>query len=127
MPPAWIGLGAHGRYEAREIAYRMLTGAEPPTAIFTASDTQAFGVLAAARDAGLRVPEDLSVIGYDDVEAADYVGLTTVRQHLFESGRRGAELLLAEIREPSARAPVIELTPEVVARATTAPPKEGRG
>jgi len=126
MPPAWIGLGAHGRYEAREIAYRMLIGDAPPSAIFAASDTQAFGVLAAARDAGLRVPEDLSVIGYDDVEAADYVGLTTVSQHLFESGRRGAELLLAEIREPSARAPVIELTPEVVARATTAPPKEGR-
>lgn len=127
IPPAWIGLGAHGRYEARDIAHRMLTGEHRPTAIFAASDTQAFGVLAAARDAGLRVPEDLSVIGYDDVEAADYVGLTTVRQHLFESGRRGAELLLAEIREPSAKPPAVELTPEVVARATTAPPKEGRG
>ena len=50
---------------------------------------------------GLHVPDDLSVIGYDDIEAADYVGLTTVRQQLFESGRRGAEMLLAEIGERS--------------------------
>ena len=48
-----------------------------PTAIFTASDTQALGVIAAARELGLHVPDDLSVIGYDDIEAADYVGLTT--------------------------------------------------
>ena len=56
--------------------------------------------MAAARELGLHVPDDLSVIGYDDVEAADYVGLTTVRQQLFESGRRGAETLLAEIGAP---------------------------
>ena len=68
-----------------------------PTAIFTASDTQALGVIAAASEAGLHVPDDLSVIGYDDIEAADYVGLTTIRQQLFESGRRGAEILLSEI------------------------------
>ena len=49
---------------------------------------------------GLHVPDDLSVIGYDDIEAADYVGLTTIRQQLFESGRRGAEILLAEIEQP---------------------------
>ena len=59
-----------------------------PTAIFAASDTQALGVLAAAQDLGLHVPDDLSVIGYDDIEACDFVGLTTVRQHLFESGRQ---------------------------------------
>ncbi len=55
----------------------MLAGADRPTAIFTASDTQALGVIAAAREIGLHVPDDLSVIGYDDIEAADYVGLTT--------------------------------------------------
>ena len=75
-----------------------------PTAIFTASDTQALGVIAAARELGLHVPDDLSVIGYDDIEAADYVGLTTIRQQLFESGRRGAEVLLAEIEARSERA-----------------------
>jgi DNA-binding LacI/PurR family transcriptional regulator len=126
-PQAWVGHGAHGRYEARDLAYRMLVGADRPTAIFAASDTQALGVIAAAHEAGLNVPEDLSIVGYDDVEAADYVGLTTVRQQLFESGRRGAELLIAEIEERSEIAPVASLPPELVIRSTTAAPKGGRG
>lgn len=127
VPPPWIGHGAHGRYEARELARRMLADEHRPTAIFAASDTQALGVIAAARELGLRVPEDLSVVGYDDIEAADYVGLTTIRQQLFESGRRGAEILLAEIAHRSVEPPVAELQPDLVVRATTAPPKEGRG
>jgi DNA-binding LacI/PurR family transcriptional regulator len=127
IPAAWTGHGAHGRYEARDLAYRMLTGDRQPTAIFTASDTQALGVIAAARELGLHVPDDLSVIGYDDIEAADYVGLTTVRQQLFESGRRGAEILLAEIESRSEQPSIARLDPELVVRATTAPPTEGRG
>ena len=126
LPPTRIGLTAHGRNEAHELALRMLTAARPPTAIFAASDTQALGVMAAARDRGLRVPDDLSIIGYDDIEAADYVGLSTIRQALFESGRRGAEILLAEIERPSQESPVVQLSPELVVRATTAPVKEGR-
>jgi DNA-binding LacI/PurR family transcriptional regulator len=126
LRPERVGLGAHGRYEARDLARRMLAPAERPTAIFAASDTQALGVIAAARDAGLHVPDELSVIGYDDIEAADYVGLTTIRQHLFESGRRGAEILLGQIDHRSEEVPISQLTPELVVRATTAPPKEGR-
>lgn len=122
----WIGHGAHGRYEARHLARRMLAGEERPTAIFAASDTQALGVLAAAHEEGLNVPENLSVIGYDDIEAADYVGLTTIRQQLFESGRRGAQMLLAEIEHRSEPPPIAQLSPELVIRETTAPPKEGR-
>ena len=87
--PEDVALGAHGRYEARDLAATMLSRPDRPTAIFAASDTQALGVLAAAQDLGLHVPDDLSVIGYDDIEACDFVGLTTVRQHLFESGRAG--------------------------------------
>ena len=127
IPADWIGHGAHGRYEARDLARRMLLEPHRPTAIFAASDTQALGVIAAARELGLHVPDDLSVIGYDDIEAADYVGLTTVRQQLFESGRRGAEILLSEIDERSEKPPVAHLTPELVVRATAAPPTEGRG
>ncbi len=127
IPAEWVGHGAHGRYESRDLARRMLTGDRRPSAIFTASDTQALGVIAAARELGLHVPDDLSVIGYDDIEAADYVGLTTVRQQLFESGRRGAEILLAEIGARSEEPPVAHLSPELVVRVTTAPPKEGRG
>jgi DNA-binding LacI/PurR family transcriptional regulator len=121
-----VALGAHSRYEARELAARMLAMSERPTAVFAASDTQALGVMSAAHDAGIHVPDDLSVIGYDDIEVADYIGLTTIRQQLFESGRRGAELLLSQIERRSEVAPSIELTPEIVVRWTTAPPKEGR-
>jgi DNA-binding LacI/PurR family transcriptional regulator len=123
--PDLVALGAHSRYEARELAAGLLGRRDRPSAVFAASDTQALGVISAAHEAGLRVPDDLSIVGYDDIEIADYVGLTTVRQHLFESGRLGAELLLSEIRSRSATPPSIVLTPEVVVRGTTAPPKEG--
>jgi DNA-binding LacI/PurR family transcriptional regulator len=126
IPSTWIGHGAHGQYEARELARRILATDRRPSAIFAASDTQALGVVAAARELGLHVPDDLSVIGYDDIEAADYVGLTTIRQQLFESGRKGAEILLAEIARRSELPPVVTLAPELAVRATTAPPKEGR-
>ena len=122
-----VALGAHGRYEARALAARMLARPDRPTAIFGASDTQALGILAAAQDLGLHVPDDLSVIGYDDIEACDFVGLTTVRQHLFDSGRQGAVLLMAEIAQRSPAAPEIVIQPDIVRRRTTAPRKEDRG
>jgi DNA-binding LacI/PurR family transcriptional regulator len=123
----FVALGAHGRYEARDLAARMLAQPDRPTAIFGASDTQALGILAAAQDLGLHVPDDLSVIGYDDIEACDFVGLTTVRQHLFDSGRQGADLLMAEIAQRSQTAPEIVIQPDIVRRRTTAPRKEDRG
>ena len=126
VPPRWIGHGAHGRYEARALARGILNEVDRPTAVFAASDTQALGVVAAASEAGLHVPDDVSVMGYDDIEAADYVGLTTVRQQLFESGRRGAEILLGEIDQRADPPPIVHLQPELVVRATTAPLKEGR-
>ena len=125
--PDRVALGAHGRYEARDLASRMLSLPDRPTAIFAASDTQAQAVLAAAQDLGLHVPDDLSVIGYDDIEACDFVGLTTVRQYLFESGREGAQLLMSEIVERAAIPPAVDIQPEIVRRRTTAPRKEGGG
>jgi DNA-binding LacI/PurR family transcriptional regulator len=121
-----VALGAHSRYEARELAARLLARDDRPSAIFAASDTQALGVISAAHEAGLRVPDDLSVMGYDDIEMADYLGLTTVRQQLFESGRLGADLLLREVGRRSDDPPAVLLHPELVIRGSTAPPKEGR-
>ena len=126
LRPEHVALGEHSRYEARELGYRLLAAPDPPTAIFAGSDTQALGVLSAARELSLDVPGDVSVVGYDNIEAADYVGLTTVRQQLFESGRAGAELLLKEIEGRSGVPPTVELSPSIVVRATSAPPKEGR-
>jgi DNA-binding LacI/PurR family transcriptional regulator len=119
-------LGAHGSRTARDLAIGLLTGPRPPTAIFAASDTQALGVLSAVRDLGLQVPGDVTVIGYDDISVAEPIGLTTIRQHLYESGRLGAEMLVAEIEKRSSVTPVVTLAPELVVRATSAPPKEGR-
>jgi DNA-binding LacI/PurR family transcriptional regulator len=114
--------GEHGRFEARNLAIQMLQLAERPTAIFAASDTQAMGVLEAARDHSLSVPEDLSVIGYDDIEIAEYLSLTTIRQLLYESGQRGVELLLDVMGAPHEK-PVCEIMPtELIVRQTTASP-----
>jgi len=109
----------HGREHARASAERLLGLPDPPTAIFAASDVQAMGVLEAARTGGLRVPEDLAVIGFDDIEVAEVLGLTTVRQPLRETGARGVELLLAAI-DGLGGEPTEELAPlTVVERRTT--------
>lgn len=118
----YVRTAPHGRDLARRMASELLALSEPPTAVFAASDTQALGVLEAARAAGRDVPGGLSVIGFDDVEAASYVQLSTVRQPLYESGALGARLLLGALGG-TALGPVGETLPlEVVVRSTTAPP-----
>lgn len=121
--PDYRADGEHSRAEARHLAARMLALPERPTAIFAASDTQAMGVLEAARDGNLHVPDDLSVVGYDDIEIAEYLRLTTVRQLLYESGKRGVELLL-EVLDRQPPQPMCEVLPiELIVRGTTAPPR----
>jgi DNA-binding LacI/PurR family transcriptional regulator len=114
--------GEHGQEPARALTHHLLALEDAPTAIFAASDTQALGVLQAARDRGLRVPEDLSIIGFDDIEMAEHVHLTTIRQPLVESGRCGIGLLLRLMDDPSLAAACEELPIELVVRQTTAPP-----
>jgi DNA-binding LacI/PurR family transcriptional regulator len=110
--------GRHGRGEARALADGLLRRDNPPTAVFAASDTQAVGVLEVARALGLGVPEDVAVVGFDDIDIAAPLGLTTVRQPLRESGVCGADLLLAAIAgAPPRRAELEPLT--VIARRTT--------
>jgi LacI family transcriptional regulator len=114
--------GEHGRYEARRLANELLQLPDRPTAIFAASDTQAFGVLEAAQDQCLRVPRDLSVIGYDDIEISEYIGLTTVHQMLYESGRRGVELLFEVLSNPAMKPQCDVLPTRLIVRKTTAAP-----
>jgi DNA-binding LacI/PurR family transcriptional regulator len=92
---------------------------DPPTAIFAGSDVQAAGILAGAQQLGLRVPEDLAVVGYNDIELAGYLGLTTMRVPMREMGRRGVELLLAAIDASASAAPQILLQAELIARHST--------
>jgi DNA-binding LacI/PurR family transcriptional regulator len=94
IPDNLVGLGAPTRADARGLATAMLVEDRPPTAIVAASDTQALGVLEAARELGIDVPAGLSVVGFDDIDAAEFAGLTTIRQPLAETGRRGVQRLV---------------------------------
>jgi DNA-binding LacI/PurR family transcriptional regulator len=106
--------------QAGAAALRELLGLRnPPTAIFAGSDSQAIGVLEAARQAGRRVPEDLAVVGYNDIEVAAYLGLTTVRIPMREMGRYGVELLVQAIDHPEAPPQRVVLPAELVIRATS--------
>src|SRR5215471_18557260 len=117
----YVREGTRLPHVARAVATELLSLPERPTAVFAASDTQAIGVLEAARALGVSVPGELSVVGFDDIEVAAYVGLTTVRQPLVESGRRGAKILL-DVLAGRQIAPLRELLPlELVVRSTTGP------
>ncbi|MGQ9489289.1 MAG: LacI family DNA-binding transcriptional regulator [Anaerolineae bacterium] len=101
LPEEYIALAPHSLENARRMAHRLFALPKPPTAIFAASDTQAMGVLKAARERGLAIPQDVAVVGFDDLDIADYIGLTTVRQPLQESGRVAVDLLLARLADPT--------------------------
>jgi len=118
--PDLVRLRPHGR-EAAAIAADLLELAAPPTAIFAASDLQALAMLDALAALGARVPEDVSVVGFDDVELARYADLTTVAQPLEDSGTRGAELLLAALDGESVPDTRQHLPLKLVVRGTTAP------
>lgn len=126
LETALIRRGPHDAAAAAEHAVQLLKSADPPTAIFAASDTQASGVLAAADRLGVPVPEQLSVIGFDDVEPAAFLSLSTVRQPLERSGAEGARRLCAALRGEPIRPRRQELLVELVARASTARAARGR-
>lgn len=119
----WIRFGDfHINGGARHGA-ELLALHERPTAIFAGSDLQALGVLEAARSAGLRVPEDLSLVGYDDIPLANWVSprLTTVHQPLREMGRSAARLALRLKDGPIHPTPRMDLATHLVVRDSTAP------
>jgi len=94
------------------------------TALFCFNDIAAIGAIRALKDAGLAVPEDVSVVGFDDIQSAAYStpSLTTVRQPLFEMGKRGAQVLLQRIAKREADYPSeIVMAPELVVRESTGP------
>jgi LacI family transcriptional regulator len=118
VDPELVRRASHGRDAAAALARELLEEAEPPTAVFAASDTQAMGVLEAADELGADVPGDLAVVGYDDIEIARYAGLTTIAQPLEESGAIGAHLLLAALDGEGASGR--QLPVRLVVRSTTA-------
>lgn len=101
-----------------QCAQTLLSLPEPPTAIFASNDMMAFGVMEAARERGLRLPEDLSIVGFDDIPQASHVhpALTTIRQPLEEMGRSAAHLLLKYMAHPNTEIERIELPTRLVIR-----------
>jgi Transcriptional regulators len=106
-------------------ARQLLEGADRPTGIVAASDEMAIGAILAARDLGLDVPRDVSVVGLDDHSLADFFGLTTVAQYPDRQGRMAVEVLLREIdpRHP-VPAPIDTALPfDLVVRSSTSAPR----
>jgi LacI family transcriptional regulator len=113
--------------DAAASARLLLSAPRPPTAIFATSDVQAAGILMAARELGVRVPEDLSVVGYDNIPFAEYLSLTTMWQNHDQLARNAATLLLEEIRSGVRAGERVILQPELVVRSSTgAPGKSAR-
>ena len=108
-------------------ARELLDRPDPPTAVFAASDEMAIGVLRIARELGLRVPEDLSVIGIDDHEMADFFDLTTVAQPVHEQGRVAAQQVLAALANEEWKPEQVVLPTRLVVRRTTAAPRADGG
>jgi LacI family transcriptional regulator, xylobiose transport system transcriptional regulator len=97
---------------------------DPPTAIFTANDLQALGIYEAARQAGVRIPGDLSVVGFDDLAFTQWAGppITTVRQPLTQMGKAAAELIIAIANGRPPENTRVELATSLIVRQSTAPP-----
>ena len=104
--------------EATKQAMELMRRDDRPDAIFAANDTLALGVIRAARESGLRIPEDVALIGFDDADFSGCIGLTTVAQSLEESGRMAVEILLAMLVEPSRSLRQVQLPLRVVERVT---------
>jgi LacI family transcriptional regulator len=118
LPDHYICLQPYGREKVVTQAHILLDLDVPPEAIFAASDLQAVGVLKAAHQRKMRVPGDLAVIGFDDIDIAEFMELTTINQELNESGRLAAELLVTRISDRSRPIQNIKLPLTIKERST---------
>jgi DNA-binding LacI/PurR family transcriptional regulator len=117
------GLVAGGEFTVdggRRAAYALLRRRSRPTAMFALSDEMAFGATVAARDLGLSIPHDLSLIGVDDHEVAEVLGLSTVRQQVLEHGAAAARALLVHLADGGATRGSGVAPPQLVVRTSTA-------
>jgi LacI family xylobiose transport system transcriptional regulator len=124
LDPQLVRTGLFTFHDGLSLGLELLRLPDPPTAILCGNDLQALGVCEAARQADVRIPRELSVVGFDNIEAAQWSGppLTTVRQPLREMGAAAVNLLLPLV---AGRTPVpnrVELPTTLVVRGSTAPP-----
>lgn len=120
----WLLTGRFSTALSREVMRELFASGGPrPTAVFASSDEMAFGVLLAAQQSGLRVPDDLSVIGIDDHDMSASFELTTMAQDPHAHGMLGAQLLLDQLRGMPPRRSSIRADFELRVRGSTAPPR----
>ncbi|ACL38119.1 transcriptional regulator, LacI family [Pseudarthrobacter chlorophenolicus A6] len=125
LEPLVVGESGDTTEEAGYTAARELfSGHDGVTAVFAANDTMALGALAALKEHGLRTPEDVSVVGYDNTPLAEsrYLDLTSIDSHNASIGSEAARALLGRIAEPSAPRRQLLLAPSLMARGSTAAP-----
>jgi len=124
IDPDWMRFGDFHRDGGERHAAALLRSADPPTAIFAGNDLQALGVLHAAAAAGVTVPRDLSVVGFDDLPIAELASprLTTIHQPLREMAEQATRLVLESLEDPQPEVTRVELSTSLVVRDTTAAP-----
>jgi LacI family transcriptional regulator len=101
LPEEYIKLPVFPPRDPEKQVHELLDLPNPPTAIFAATDELALHVLKVARKRGIRIPDELAVIGFDDIDIAEYLELTTISQSLYESGKLAAEHLITQMAAPS--------------------------
>jgi LacI family transcriptional regulator len=118
LPRRYIVRAPYSPGGPQQAARALLALPRPPTAIFAASDIQAVSIMKVARQAHLRIPEDLAIVGFDDIDLAEFMDLTTIRQNLDESGRLAADILLSKLAEPGRSIQHISLPLALIERQT---------
>jgi DNA-binding LacI/PurR family transcriptional regulator len=119
LPKTYIRSAPYTPEETRQAARELLGLPRPPTALFAASDVQAVSIMKVARELNVKIPDNLALIGFDNIDMAEQVDLTTIHQHLDESGRLAAEILLSRIDESYRPLQHINLPLKLVERMTT--------
>lgn len=119
--PEMVLTSEWNRIGGKQAALQLLSLRQRPTAIFAASDMQAIGVLEAARELNIAVPDQLSVIGFDGIEVSELLELSTVRQPVQEMGESGATLLVELIDNPGRTPELIRFDTQLLERRTTGP------
>jgi LacI family transcriptional regulator len=122
LPDEYIKYVPVSRVGIREKLRELFELPEPPTAIFAPSDDLAVRVIHCARELGLYVPRDLAVVGFDDIDIAEHIDLTTISQGLRDSGQTAVELLLARLSDPKRPIQQVQLPVHLEVRGTTSTP-----
>jgi LacI family transcriptional regulator len=119
LPNGYIKYSALSHPDIHQELSQLMELPEMPDSVFTTSDDLAIRLMRAARERGLHIPDDLAIIGFDDIDMAEQIGLTTINQSLDESGKMAVELLLDCLENPSRPIQKIQLGLNVIQREST--------